>query len=248
LAFYPTGNPGGGSGQALSYPSGNVLASARIEENVGQSSELTFANNGSGSVVVTATLIGYSTQATAGDINGTGGTTGQVLTDNGAGGAQWETLPPGSAADFSATGGTVGQALTNTGTGAVWADPGGPLISQIDLSGSHVPVLPDLTTPAFARVNAGNWMTVFTAQLYNSNNFPVTVHCSVLAPSGTSGYENYVTLAPFSYGEVVAQGIVRTNGGVIQGRCGAEASGVTYPAHSVISATQGTSGNGYVIS
>jgi hypothetical protein len=90
LNFYPAGNLGGGSGQFLPYPSGNTLVSATIEENVGQSGELTFYNVGKGSVVVTASVVAYSTQVTAGDINGTGGTAGQVLTNTGAG-ATWTT-------------------------------------------------------------------------------------------------------------------------------------------------------------
>jgi hypothetical protein len=87
LNFYPTGNPSGGSGQSLSYSATN--STTTIEENVGLKDELTFANNGSGTATVTATLIGYSTQVTAGDIGGTGGSTGEVLTNNGSGGTGW---------------------------------------------------------------------------------------------------------------------------------------------------------------
>jgi len=100
LNFYPTGNVSGGSGQSLSYPSGSVTASTTIQENIGQSDELTFANSSTGSAIVTATITGYSTQVTAGTINGTGGSPGQVLTNNGAT-ASWG--PPGGAA-YSATG------------------------------------------------------------------------------------------------------------------------------------------------
>ena len=95
LNFYPMLNPGGGSGQSLSYPGSNVVASTTIQENVGQAGELTFYNNGIGSAVVAAKIIGYSTQVTAGDINGVGGTAGQVLTNDGAGGASWQ--PDGQA-------------------------------------------------------------------------------------------------------------------------------------------------------
>lgn len=90
LNFYPALNPSGGSGQTLAYPGSNVVATTTIQENVGQSGELTFSNNGIGSAVVTAKIIGYSTQVTAGDINGVGGTAGQVLTNDGAGGASWQ--------------------------------------------------------------------------------------------------------------------------------------------------------------
>ena len=91
LQFYPALNPSGGSGQTLAYPGSNVVVSTTIQENVGQSGELTFYNNGIGSAVVTARIIGYSTQVTAGDINGVGGTSGQVLTNDGSGGAAWQT-------------------------------------------------------------------------------------------------------------------------------------------------------------
>jgi hypothetical protein len=89
LSFFPTDNPAGASGQTLTYPAGSAVATATIEENVGLSDKLSVRNTGAGSAAVTATITGYSTQVTAGDVNGTGGTAGQVLTDDGAGGASW---------------------------------------------------------------------------------------------------------------------------------------------------------------
>ena len=94
LDFYPALNPTGGSGQTLAYPSGNVLATATIQENVGQSGEVTIYNAGSATAVVTVKILGYSTQVTAGDINGVGGTAGQVLTNDGNGGTSWQTVGP----------------------------------------------------------------------------------------------------------------------------------------------------------
>ncbi|MGN6723931.1 MAG: hypothetical protein ACTHJM_15080 [Marmoricola sp.] len=91
LDFFPAMNIPGGSGQTLTYPSGNVVVTGTIQENVGQSGELTIYNAGLGTAVVTAKIIGYSTQVTAGDINGVGGTSGQVLTNDGSGGASWQT-------------------------------------------------------------------------------------------------------------------------------------------------------------
>lgn len=55
-------------------------------ENVGSDDELTFADSG-GAAKVTATITGYSTQVTDGDISGRDGTAGQVLTDTGVGAA-----------------------------------------------------------------------------------------------------------------------------------------------------------------
>lgn len=98
LEFYPAKNTAGGSGQTLPYPGSNVVASTTIQENVGQSGQLTILNDGIGSAAVTAKIIGYSTQVTAGDINGVGGTTGQVLTNTGAG-AAW-TDPGGPSSSY----------------------------------------------------------------------------------------------------------------------------------------------------
>jgi hypothetical protein len=89
INIYPTGNISGGSGQFLSYPGFNTVESATIQENIGQANELTFANSGFGSATVTATVTGYSTQVTAGDINGIGGSAGQVLTNDGPAGVSW---------------------------------------------------------------------------------------------------------------------------------------------------------------
>lgn len=125
LAFYPALNPSGGSGQSLHYPGSNLVATTTIQENVGQAGELTFFNNGAGSATVTAKITGYSTQVTAGDINGVGGTSGQLLTNDGAGGAVWQDQAPPpvpSASNFASAGGTSGQVLTSSGTGVSWAD------------------------------------------------------------------------------------------------------------------------------
>jgi len=123
LNFYPGQNVSGGSGQSLPYPSGSGSVSTTIQENIGQADELTFANASSGSVVVTATITGYSTQVTAGTINGTGGTTGQVLTNTGTG-ASWANLPaipfgtnPNPASPGTQGGScTLGQVLLMAGT------------------------------------------------------------------------------------------------------------------------------------
>jgi hypothetical protein len=91
LDFYPSGNPTGGSGDTLYYPGSNTSAVTTIHENVGQGGALTIYNNGTGTATVTAKIIGYSTQVTAGDISGRDGAAGQVLTNDGTGGASWQT-------------------------------------------------------------------------------------------------------------------------------------------------------------
>jgi hypothetical protein len=95
LNFNPTGNLAGGSGQSLSWSAGGSDTQS-IEENVGLSDELTFALSG-GAAKVSATIIGYSTQVTDGDISPADGTTGQVLTNNGDG-ATWQ--DPGGGPGF----------------------------------------------------------------------------------------------------------------------------------------------------
>ena len=106
MTFYPTGNPAGGSGQALSWVAGESI-SATIQENVGLADELTFANGPSASTV-SATILAYSTQVTDGDVSGLDGTSGQVLTNTGSG-ASWQNLPT----SLPPTG-TAGGALSGT--------------------------------------------------------------------------------------------------------------------------------------
>jgi hypothetical protein len=90
MTFYPAGFPGGASGDSLSWTAGGS-DSRTIEENVGAANQLTFANGGT-AATVTATIIGYSTKVTAGDIAPADGIGGQVLTNTG-GGAAWQDLP-----------------------------------------------------------------------------------------------------------------------------------------------------------
>jgi hypothetical protein len=96
MNFYPTGNSGGGSGQFLQW-SGGGTDTQTIQENVGASDELTFNLVGA-TAKVTATIVGYSTQVTDGDVSGLDGTGGQVLTNNGSGGAAWQGPTGGPAA------------------------------------------------------------------------------------------------------------------------------------------------------
>jgi hypothetical protein len=99
MNFYPTGYVSGGSGQYLTWSAGGTNTGT-IEENVGLSNEVTFADSG-GAATATASIIGYSTQVTDGDVSGADGTSGQVLTNNGNG-ASWQ-APPG--AGYEADGG-----------------------------------------------------------------------------------------------------------------------------------------------
>lgn len=95
LNFYPDGNVSGGSGQAISWTAKGT-STGTIQENPGQSGELTFANASSAAAKVTATITGYSTQVTAGDVNGSGRVAGQALINNGNGTASWGSALPKS--------------------------------------------------------------------------------------------------------------------------------------------------------
>ena len=186
LNFYPTLNPSGGSGQTLAYPGSNVAASTTIQENVGQASSLTFANSGIGTATVTAKITGYSTQVTAGDINGVGGTNGQVLTNDGAGGAAWTTPPVPSATNFSTSGGTDGQVLTNTGTGAAWSNP---TVSGYQIvSSAAVTVAPNSQNVGSASCPTGK--VAVGGGVFGFGGITESVNGSY--PSGASGWVAYV--------------------------------------------------------
>jgi hypothetical protein len=90
LTIYPAGNPSGGSGDTVAWASAFKTGTGQAIEHVGASNEVTFINNSSQPVSITVTITGYSTQVTAKDISGAGGTDGQVLTNTGAG-TQWQT-------------------------------------------------------------------------------------------------------------------------------------------------------------
>lgn len=89
LSFYPAGDPGGSTGQTVSWPAGgNNTATITID--VGQKNQIAIKNTSLGSAVTTATITGYSTEVEVDDISGIGGTAGQVLTNDGAGGVTWQ--------------------------------------------------------------------------------------------------------------------------------------------------------------
>jgi hypothetical protein len=90
----------------LSWAAGKS-ATATIDVNVGLVDEVTVAN-GAGASTASASVTGYSTQVTDGDINGVDGTSGQVLTNTGTG-ANWQSLPASLPPN-----GAAGGALTGT--------------------------------------------------------------------------------------------------------------------------------------
>jgi len=98
LLIYPAGNLDGASGDTVSWTVAKSGAGI-VSENVGTANEVTFVNTTGRPINITATLIGYSAQVSAGDISGQGGSAGQVLTNDGGGGASWQTPAPATVYD-----------------------------------------------------------------------------------------------------------------------------------------------------
>jgi hypothetical protein len=92
LSVFPTDHPSSSTADTINFPAGSVLVSQVSKQSPGLSSKVSFQNNGSGTAIVTVTITGYSTQTTASNISGAGGSAGQVLTNDGIGGASWQSL------------------------------------------------------------------------------------------------------------------------------------------------------------
>jgi hypothetical protein len=93
LSIFPTDNPTGSTADTVSFSAGNVVTTETTEQSPGLSGKVSFKNNGTATASVTVTISGYSTQTTASNISGSGGTDGQVLTNTGSG-ATWQTPSP----------------------------------------------------------------------------------------------------------------------------------------------------------
>jgi hypothetical protein len=93
LAVFPTDNAASTTADTISFAAGNVLTTQVTKQSPGLSGKVSFKNNGTATATVTVTITGYSTQTTASNISGSGGSAGQVLTNNGAGGASWQGVP-----------------------------------------------------------------------------------------------------------------------------------------------------------
>ncbi len=100
ITLFPTGNEAGGAGHTVSWVAGATVTETEAE-NVGMSNKVSVKNSSTKAAVVTLTITGYSTQVTAGDINGSGGSNGEVLTNNGSGGVEWRTPQPAYATSRS---------------------------------------------------------------------------------------------------------------------------------------------------
>jgi hypothetical protein len=216
MNFNPAGNVSGGSGQYLSWGAGGSETET-IEENVGLADELTFALSG-GAAKVTATITGYSSQVTDGDVSGLDGTSGQVLTNNGSG-AAWAN-PSVGAGDITPTGGSTGQVLTNNGSGAAWQGPrGGPGYAQVS-SNSWTLSSYAYTTVASVTLPAGSFMLNFTADAFNAGSASDYAYCYMFAPgNGDPVAYSYTSLAPEADNDLVGQALVTTTGGTYTEQC-----------------------------
>jgi hypothetical protein len=87
ISLYPAGDP-------TATDAGEVAnGSQTIQVTPGLKGELTFMNTGSSTAKVTALIEGYTNQITASQVALDGGQSGDVLTNNGGIGAQWEPVP-----------------------------------------------------------------------------------------------------------------------------------------------------------
>jgi hypothetical protein len=217
----------GGSGQFLEWGAGSSN-SQTIEENVGTKDELTFALQG-GAAKATATIIGYSTQVTDGDISGLDGNTGQVLTDNGSG-ASWENPSVGSGG-ISGAGGSAGQVLTNNGSGgAVWQGSSvDPATGWTQASGGGIPIETgsptNETTVASVTLPAGSYYLSFDGTV-TAGATSTSVSCEIWSPQAGTIDGSELSVAAGQDSTMAIQGLSTSAAGTFTVRCEAGASEV----------------------
>lgn len=90
LTFFPTGDTSAASPTTLSWPAGGNNAGT-VNVNIGVDNKVSVGNSSAATATVGVKITGYSTQVTSGSINGSGGSAGQVLTNNGNGTTSWNT-------------------------------------------------------------------------------------------------------------------------------------------------------------
>lgn len=187
LKFYPAGNEAGGAGHTLSWAAGGTNTGTTAE-NVGMSNKLTVFNTSTKPAVVTIKITGYSTQVTAGGINGSGGSAGQVLTNNGVGGATWE--------------GITADDVTGLPNNAYRGAGGG-----VGFTGSFVTVV-QVTVPA------GNYAVHFTGEFENATGSPNTARCQLMSPGNQlMALTRGTAMANFQSESIALVGLGRTTTG-----------------------------------
>jgi hypothetical protein len=244
LTVYPASNSTGGSGQSLSWTA-NGFAAGTLMENVGAANKVSFHNSSAAAATVTATITGYSTQVTASDINGAGGTSGQVLTNTGTG-ATWQTPPPVTAATIQGTGGTSGQVLTNTGTSAAWQTQGQSYAAS-QASGIGITYVAYTTVDSLT-VPAGTYQVTDTYTAQSSvGDF---VGCALVSPDGNFSLFTY-TAVTYAAGLYLGSGTVpmllNTTGGTITLKCYDGVSTSSAISRDTLIATQVNAAHGAIV-
>lgn len=89
LSFASLGVPAEVSPTKVTWPAGGT-GTGTVNVNLGASNKVVVTNASTGSATVGLKITGYSTQVVAGGISGTGGSGGQVLTNNGDGTVAWK--------------------------------------------------------------------------------------------------------------------------------------------------------------
>jgi len=195
VELFPAGNRfGAATNHTVSWTAGSSTKTITAE-NVGTQNKVTVLNHSTKAAAVTVRILGYSTQVTAGDINGSGGSAGQVLTNNGNGGATWKRL---SASDVTGL-------PKNDGFGA---SAGSTTFNAV-------------TTVATLAVPAGNYLLQFTGEFENHASGVNTASCDLISPAGSLVARTRATAtAMFHSGTVALVGLGRTTtGGSFRVQC-----------------------------
>ncbi|HWJ83512.1 MAG TPA: hypothetical protein VNS55_14835 [Nocardioides sp.] len=249
LTFSPAGNAAGGGGQQLPFTAG-VLATSTVAENIGLRNQVSVTNSSAKGTAVTVKLVGYSEQVTAGDINGSGGDAGQVLTNDGNGGTTWSPVPATgisgaggaggqvltndgnggatwgrvAATGISGSGGLVGQVLMNTGSGAGWVNLPSLAYGASPAGSQALPVNAD-TVVASQTVPGGAYVVLFSGSIQSAT--AADVACTIDSPGGNHAAVGYATASGGKGPTYAMQGLVRTAGGTVTVHCTALGAGAT---------------------
>ncbi len=194
ITLFPAGNEAGGAGHTVSWAAGATTTETEAE-NVGLSNKVSVKNSSTKAAVVTLTITGYSTQVTAGDINGSGGTNGQVLTNNGAEGATWRSLDASN----------ISGLQKNDGFGF----------------GYGASVFFNATTVvATLAVPAGNYLVQFSGEFENRASTVNTATCTLVSPAGNTLTRTRETAAGiYQSGSAALVGLGKTTGGSFKVWC-----------------------------
>lgn len=205
LKAYPNGNPAGVGG-SLAFTA-NTPVSTTMLVAPGMANKVIFLNQSSGSVKLTVKITGYTTDVYATDINGAGGSAGQVLTNTGAG-ATWQTPAASHAYGLANNFAIVGVSTTQTVV-AQLAVPAGGYDVTFNATFSASTAAPDyavctLYSPANATVavvytgaDSAFVQTTITAQgLVNSpTGGTISVRCSDSYSAGSMYYPTLIATA-----------------------------------------------------